>query len=593
MAEIDSPYLWMLKNQIDIRRIPFSARGSRILVYQMEKGLEIRLAEKWKNDNFGLQSQKKGVVVEQFVFTDAEGKRLDYQLDTYPHRIDCRTEIGVFSITFISPESLLLSIPESACGIQCVFNMDQAQTDKRGGVLKVVGDMRRNLAYTTNRPIIENDLCALDNRKYKLNLKLAAGDVGGLILNITPRLGFNRYVPSIRYSFSEAAKNWHNWFDRAPKVADRYQLQYYYAWWVMQAGLVSTRYYFTREAMLSSKAHSVGVWQWDAYFHALAYRHVDRRLAQDQLRILLDHQRSNGMIPDAIHDDGIITQWDNPVDADITKPPLLAWIAWKLYEEDRDKEFLSEIYDPLTRWNEWWFKYNDLDGDGLVEVPQLFPNDMDDPTDIEDDNPVISPDLNTYLFLQMESLSKIANALGDQQSAALWNDRAESLLRTMKKELWDGQAGLFWARQHGRPICVPTPYSLFPLLTGKLEKDVAQKLVDHLCDPEGFWVNYPYPTVALDDPDSDSKPIWRGPSWVSVNYLLMEGLDLSGFGELADDMCQRTLDRLMNEINHPESGMATEGNPPKTAPFFGWTAALFIELALRASRQTFRLMYGD
>ncbi len=70
-------------------------------------------------------------------------------------------------------------------------------------------------------------------------------------------------------------------------------------------------------------------------FHALAYRHVEPRLAQDQIRILLDHQRADGMIPDAIHDEGIVTHLTFPVEADVTKPPLLAWCAWKLYEIGR------------------------------------------------------------------------------------------------------------------------------------------------------------------------------------------------------------------------------------------------------------------
>ena len=92
----------------------------------------------------------------------------------------------------------------------------------------------------------------------------------------------------------------------------------------MRAGLISTRFYTTREAMTPSKIHYVGVWQWDAYFHALAYRHVEMNLAKDQLRIVLDHQRSDGMIPDAVHDEGTVTRLTFPVEADVTKPPLMA-----------------------------------------------------------------------------------------------------------------------------------------------------------------------------------------------------------------------------------------------------------------------------
>ncbi|MBI3740464.1 MAG: hypothetical protein HY257_01745, partial [Chloroflexi bacterium] len=63
-----------------------------------------------------------------------------------------------------------------------------------------------------------------------------------------------------------------DWFAAAPSVADKFSRQYYYAWYVMRAGLISTRYFLTREAMVPSIIHYVGVWQWDAFFHALAYR---------------------------------------------------------------------------------------------------------------------------------------------------------------------------------------------------------------------------------------------------------------------------------------------------------------------------------
>jgi putative isomerase len=130
----------------------------------------------------------------------------------------------------------------------------------------------------------------------------------------------------------------------------------------LRAGLLSSRFFLTREAMLPSMIHYVGAWQWDAFFHALAYRHVDQRLAEDQLRLVLDHQREDGMIPDAIHDEGTVTQWKLPnsdKEVEVTKPPLLAWTALKLYQSSGNRDFLDEIYEPVQRWNRCWFEKND------------------------------------------------------------------------------------------------------------------------------------------------------------------------------------------------------------------------------------------
>jgi len=247
---------------------------------------------------------------------------------------------------------------------------------------------------------------------------------------------------------------------------------------------ISTRFYTTREAMTPSKMHYVGVWQWDAYFHALAYRHVEMKLAQDQLRIVLDHQREDGMIPDAVHDEGTVTHLTFPIDADVTKPPLLAWSAWKLYEIDGDREFLDEIYEPIVRWNDWWFAKNDVDGNGLCEYQHPFSSGLDDSPLWDAGMPVEAPDLNTYLCLQQEALSKIAAAIGDTQAAADWEARAEALAQRMLAGMWDEQAGLFWARKDGQPIRVRTPFNLFPLITGRMPPEIVRRLIAHLTDPD-------------------------------------------------------------------------------------------------------------
>jgi glycogen debranching enzyme len=115
--------------------------------------------------------------------------------------------------------------------------------------------------------------------------------------------------------------------------------------------------------------------------------------------------------------------------------------------------------------------------------------------------------------------------------------------------------------------------------------EVNARLVAHLTDERQFWTRYPVPTVARDDPKYDPLQMWRGPTWVNVNYLLIEGLERCGYGELAAELRRRTLDLIAGqddiyEYYHPETGE----NPPKAASLFGWSAAIFIDLAIQAVR---------
>ncbi len=430
--------------------------------------------------------------MQDLCFTDEDGRPLALTLTTYPHCLECNTTAGTFTIAFQDTETLIVALPAARCGVRFHAQLDQAYPDRRGGILRLTGDIRRNVAYTTNASVLNNEIIAAGPDTQDVRLTVDAREGGkALLINITPRLGFNRWVPPVQEAIEAAAQRWHAWFAIAPAVADEFQLQYYYAWWIMRAGLVSTRYFMTREAMTPSKIHYIGVWQWDNFFHALAYRHIDFRLAEDQLRILLDHQRQDGMIPDAIHDEGTVTHLTFPVDADVTKPPLIAWAAWKIYEFSHDAEFLSEIYEPLVRWNRWWFEYNDADGDGLCEYRHPFSSGLDDSPLWDDGMPVTSPDLNTYLCLQQEALSKIARVIGAEEDAAMWARRADVIVERMMDVLWDEEAGLFWARRAGKRIEVRTPFNLFPLLTGRLSPAVADRLVAHLAAPTRVLVALP------------------------------------------------------------------------------------------------------
>jgi putative isomerase len=582
---VESYYLNLLKNRINLRQIPFSERGSRLLVFQSNHSLSVRLAERWFKREGQLSAyRQRPPIIDQWHFVDNNGQPLEFELVTYPHRLDFHTSIGTFTLAFLDIETLLLQLPPGQCGITFRANLDKAYPDRRGGVLRLMGDIRRNIAYTTNARILQNVIEPIGSEAQRVRLTLEASEGAVMLLNITPRLGFNRYIPNPASTIEAAARRWHDWFAAAPQVASEYQAQYYYAWWIMRAGLISTRFYTTREAMTPSKIHYVGVWQWDSFFHALAYRHVDMRLAQDQLRILLDHQREDGMVPDAVHDEGVVTHLTYPVEADVTKPPLLAWAAWKLYEQDSDHEFLDEVYEPIERWNKWWFKKNDLNGNGLCEYQHPYSSGLDDSPLWDEGMPVESPDLNTYLCLQQESLAKIARTIGKKNEAEMWERRSQALAQQMIRILWDTKTGIFWATKSGSRVNVRTPFNLFPLITGLLPIEIVQRLVKHLTDEKEFWPRYPVPTVALNDPKYNPLQMWRGPTWVNVNYLLIEGLQRTGYPDIAIELRRRTLELLANqediyEYYHPETGEI----PPKAASIYGWSSAIFIDLAIQAT----------
>lgn len=588
MSEPYSEFLQLLCNRVNLRTIPFTERGSRILIFREDDHFSVRLAERWYKATKSLSAYRsRPPLLDDWRLTDADGHPLQMNVTSYPHRLDCQTEIGSFTFAFLDAETLLITPPERPCGMTWMARMDQVWPDRRGGVLRIVGDVHRNVAYTTNARILHNEASNLGPKDQRIDLRIdPAGGNCAILMNITPRLGFNRWVPEPVPVLDAARKRWHDWFAAAPEVAAEYRRQYYYAWWVMRAGLVSTRYYTTREAMTPSKIYYVGVWQWDSLFHSLAYRHLDPGLAKDQIRIVLDHQREDGMLPDAVFDEGTVTHLDFPVDADVTKPPLGAWAVWKLYEQFGDREFLEEVYEPLVHWNRWWYEKNDADMDGLCEYQHPFSSGLDDNPLWDGGMPVQSPDLNTYLCLQQEALARIATVLGLKEDAEMWEERVQRVVQRLLKRMWDEKTGLFLAIHNEEFIHVHTPFNLLPLVTGRMPPGVTARLVEHLTNESEFWSRYPLPTVAMNDPDYNPLQMWRGPTWVNVNYLFIEGLMRCGYVGLGRELRRRTLEMVnmhedIFEYYHPQTGEVG----PKAASIFGWSSALYIDLAIQATRE--------
>ncbi|HYY90069.1 MAG TPA: trehalase-like protein, partial [Chloroflexota bacterium] len=124
-------------------------------------------------------------------------------------------------------------------------------------------------------------------------------------------------------------------------------------------------------------------------------------------------------------------------------------------------------------------------------------------------------------------------------------------------------------------VTVLTFTSLFPLVLPALDASIAKRLVEeHLLNEREFWLPYPVPSVAASeasfDPTFQTRAIWRGPTWVNVNWYLYWGLRAHGYRDVATELAKRTIAMVgtgaMREFFNPYTA---EGYG---AIDFGWTA---------------------
>jgi len=127
-------------------------------------------------------------------------------------------------------------------------------------------------------------------------------------------------------------------------------------------------------------------WYWDSCFHAIAWTHIDRARAKEELRTLLRAGRTDGFVPHTAFW-GWPAGWrrapfyatDSIRGATATAsigPPFLA-VAWELVAEG-DPEFAAEGLGPLRAHLDWLAHERDVDGDGLLTIIHPDESGLDD-----------------------------------------------------------------------------------------------------------------------------------------------------------------------------------------------------------------------
>ncbi len=584
--QLIKPNLKHLRNKIDYTKVPFSDRGSRLLVFltPFKSKYYIKLAERLTNIDPGIETYlNRPPFIHNLSLVDENGEILEFEATTFPHIIYMDTRLGDFALLFANNQTVAFGIPPGiTAGIKFHVTPQMWKNFENGGEFRAI----RDLTYLTNGRVVVNQVKP-ERAGYSVEFIVEAKDDCTISIVIGADLKPVKEVHPFSELDEAAEKRWQEWFQNVPPVEERFLRTYTYAWWVMGNNLIKPHGSVAYEAMMPSKVNYVGLWLWDSAMHALAYRHVDAELARNQIRAMLTCQLADGMLPDAIYDEGVISEIDHPFVAKVTKPPILAWCALKLHETSPDLDFLREIYIPLVRWNAWWFSMNDDDVDGLAQYNHPYSSGLDNNPLWDYGMPVESPDLNTYLCVQMGSLAMMAELMGINAEAAMWRRRAEAIVRRMIKDFWDQDAGVFRATHNDEPIPVITPFNLYPLWTGQLPHPIKNRLLDHLKNPDEFWGELPIPSVARNDSHFDPDVMWRGPVWANINYFFVEALLQLGEKELANTLREKTLAMIMNQPTMVEYYNAETGQPgTKAADAFGWTAAVFIDLAISASQDT-------
>jgi len=343
----------------------------------------------------------------------------------------------------------------------------------------------------------------------------------------------------------------------------------------------------------------------ESAFHALGLMHTDAALAKEALRAVYGFQTEEGMIPQRMSPGGV---------AEVSHPPILGWAAWQVYahEKMRDREFLQRSFEVAQKHVVWYMKKRRMDGEPPPEKVLEHGTPLYAWKSAEESGAENSPrfeagaefaavDLACYLANECATLQAMAQKLGYRELAKAWGARGEAIASAARRCLWHGERGFFFDRKgpDGEWIDTWTAAGLLPLWAGVATPEQAARLRAHLLDAKKFWTAFPVPTVARDDPKF-KKDMWQGPTWVHMNYLLIQGLRRYGFEPEAVALRDRTLSAAaawyartgcLYEFYDCEDqtpppaldrkGSLAGGGGPAVVADWGPTAALYADLLLR------------
>ncbi|HAV78404.1 MAG TPA: hypothetical protein DCX53_13735 [Anaerolineae bacterium] len=135
--------------------------------------------------------------------------------------------------------------------------------------------------------------------------------------------------------------------------------------------------------------------------------------------------------------------------------PMLASLAWKIYESKEDSEFIKEIYPYLLKFfRSWFLPEQDEDGDGLPQWRNILQTGFED-------NPLFdawhdwslgvnitqvhSPALEAMLYHEAVCLIKMAEILEQTEVLSSLHEQAAKL-RESVESTWQARTGLYHYR---------------------------------------------------------------------------------------------------------------------------------------------------
>lgn len=466
--------------QLDLKKIPFSKRLSRHMIYEESdnngagwiKGLYLALAADGGSSFIGGPSMgPKGFIR---VTPTYDGGDLEYSYSASPFEVDLKTDRG--GARFAIDGTKTLYIEGKGIGLRLNGTLSfggTAITTERGiefsmggGIYlikavkgKMTLDCRWDLkALRSTDPIIyiepDEDGCfklALFDTDDAYELPDLAGSIEKCAS--AAEADYNSFISGLEYVGNGLIK------DAVPA----------YALWISFISFKGI------EAACANKFDDKNIYAADQSMAALPFKDASKAL--DIIGGMLSFRSPQGLVPIWI------TEKQGLYEA---VPPLYAYAVSRLTEnkgiEEVSPQKLSDFYMSMSDTVGWWLKKRS-DDKGLCYY--AYRHECGWPLEYKFtcDTPAVMPDLASYIILAADSLSKIAASLGRSEEAGYWSEVYEKQLELLINTLWNKTGFKCINAVTGASGPAEGILSLIPLILGKrLPGEIISALAEKAAD---------------------------------------------------------------------------------------------------------------
>lgn len=371
-------------------------------------------------------------------------------------------------------------------------------------------------------------------------------------------------------------------------------------------------------------------WLWDTAFHAIVLSNFDVEWAKNEIRNFLLGQWSDGFLPHIIFwgKKKSLPHWAyiesalsiRPRTSSITQPPIFPIAVERVYQKSHDKKFLEEVLPKLAAHHKWLLTNRDNDNDFLISIISPNESGMDELPVFQlaagytgldttlmhytyrkgdflnhrykfNSEKILQKDyfnveellFNVIFIESARSMSRLFRKISNYPEADFFEHVALTSEKSLLEKCWDENDEIFYSlfSNQEKKAEVKTVASLVPIYLAGLKGEKLEALVNkHLLNPNEFFTKYPFPSVAKDEkyyvphdtPKHQVKLLWRGPTWISTNWLIIKGLRRHKYHDLADKITKRLSNMIskegFREYYNPETG---EGYRREN---FGWSTLI-------------------